>query len=125
MRIDSQLILDSFLILISVFFTVYIIYGRIKRKPLLIGDYKPGMPGYEEFLKIVNNNWSLVAAVLVSLFSITDFIINTSKILSSSGSKAILVAAPVIAAMTFLVALWVAPYVVGKKDVKSKRVDKK
>ena len=71
MGIASQFLLSSSLLLTGLFFITYVVYGRITRKPLvkpIIGDYKPGGLGYDNFLKLINNNWYLVAAISITVY---------------------------------------------------------
>ena len=115
MKITQELTIITGLILMGVFFTAYIIYGRIKRKPLLVGDYKPGMPGYKEFLKIVNNNWYLAAAILTTIFSLIVFANDVLVVLNGPYHNSMLITSPALAVIIFVAALLIIPRALGKK----------
>lgn len=125
MSINQELMIITSLILLGAFFTAYIIYGRVKRKPLLLGDYKPGAPGYNEFIKLVDNNWYLIAAIVTTVLSTIAFTVDAINILNSPYSKIVLIGSPLTVVISFLVIFWIAPYVVGTKATKSKKAGKK
>ena len=114
MSIDKEFLLNTPLIVLGLFLTVYWIYGHIKHKPLY-GDYKPGMPGYDNFLKFVNNYWYLVAAIALTIFTGVKFVTDTLIVLNGPYSKAILITAPAFSVTLFTLIFWMIPYLLGKK----------
>ena len=115
MDTHANYFIDVLFSITGLFFATYIIYGRVKRKPL-IGDYKAGTPGYEAFRKIVENNKYLAITILGVLFFVVSAAFDARTILHSSSSRAILIVAPILNVLVFLIGVVLTPFILGKSN---------
>lgn len=99
-------ILHSLAVMFGLFAAAYLLYGRIKRKPL-IGDYKPGTPAYNEFIRIIDGKWYPALTAAAVIFSVIDLIIVVATLINGPYPKVLLAAAPVILFAVFLLGLLV------------------
>lgn len=104
MNLNTNFLIDVLFLILGLHFTLYLIYGRTKRRSL-VGGYKPGKPGYEVFIKLVDNTKYLVFSVILTLFFLISTIIDGHKILQSSSTHSILVFAPVVVIATLSITL--------------------
>jgi len=90
----------------SLFYVVYIIYGRVKRKSI-IGNYRPGVPGYDVFRKIIANKFLVISSIL-AVFFILNAIFDARRVLQSSYSDSVLIVAPVGVILLFLLVIFIS-----------------
>ncbi len=95
-------------------FTTYLIYGRVKNKSL-VGNYKPGTPGYDTFRKLVDSNKYLAISVTITLVFIVNTMFDVRRILHGSSSHSILLVVPVMVVLAFLLLFMLMPTMLGKK----------
>jgi hypothetical protein len=104
---------DVLLALISIFVVVYIIYGRAKHRSL-VGNYKPGVPGYDVFLKIIANKYLVISSILAVFFTINAFV-DARRVLQSLYSDSVLIVAPVGVTLLFLLAIFISSKLFSQK----------
>lgn len=98
----------------SLLFLVYIIYGKSKRKSI-IGGYKPGTPGYDVFLRFVNNKKYLVLIASATAIFTVNLGFAVKDVLKSDSSHSILIVVPIMVIAAFAISIFVLPGVLGKK----------
>lgn len=107
---------DVSFLAICLHFIVYIIYGRVRRKPL-IGNYRPGEPGYKAFIKIVDNNTYLTFAILGCLLATAALIYDAYRILQQPDyTHSVLISTPVLVVVIFVATSIVVPIVLARKN---------
>lgn len=95
------------------FSLVYIIYGRMKNHSL-IGGYKPGIPGYEVFQKLISTRVLIAVCIATVVFSVST-VLDVFSVLKSESSHSVLYVAPIGIIVTFIVALSLVPVLLKKK----------
>jgi hypothetical protein len=114
MSAETNFLVTVTLVVMGLFFTTYLIYGRAKRKSFLIGGYKPGSPGYDIFLKLVDNYKVLALAIISTLIFALDLTFQIFTVLDSR-SYGLLISGPVLVLLLFVLILAILPKILGKK----------
>lgn len=96
---DIAYFVDILLAFASLFYVVYIVFGRVKHRAL-IGGYRPGEPGYNVFRKITSTKYLVVSLMFATLFIISA-VFDARRVIESSYSKSILVAVPILTILLF------------------------
>ncbi|HEY5668039.1 MAG TPA: hypothetical protein VIR03_02625 [Candidatus Saccharimonadales bacterium] len=114
MNAAQNFFIDVILVEMSLFFIVYLIYGRTKQKPL-VGNYRPGDAGYQTFKNLVSNTKVLFFSIAAVVIATIDLITSSRAVLHSKASHSILVVAPIMATAGMLIVLLVLPVLLAKK----------
>lgn len=114
MNANESYFIDIVLTVMGLFFLIYLIYGRVKRKSL-IGGYEPGKPGYDVFFKLVHNPKYLYISIAVTLFFIISSVLDARAVLEGTQSRSILVVAPVMAVLALFLCIFTLSAVFSKK----------
>ena len=114
MNSSMNFVIDVMMLVIGMHFIAYMLYGRLRRRPL-VGDYKPGDHGYAAFLRFVNNNKYLASAVALTAFFALTTLLDVRRILDASSSSSILIWVPVLVVASLFVMLYIMSSLLGKK----------
>ncbi len=104
---------DVLLTLMSVFSVIYILYGRAKDRSL-VGNYKPGVPGYHVFRRIIAVKYLVLTSILTMFFA-TNAIVDARRVLHSSHSESVLIVAPVGIILLFGVSIFISSKLFSEK----------
>ncbi|HJP96713.1 MAG TPA: hypothetical protein VJ843_05090 [Candidatus Saccharimonadales bacterium] len=114
MNHSMNYLLDVMLFGISLFLIVYILYGR-KKNQSLIGGYKPGVPGYEVFQKLIRTRVLVLVCAATVFFGVGITLDIFSILHSDKTSHSILIAAPIAVIVAVAVTFIVLPPLFRKK----------
>lgn len=105
-------LMDILALGVCLFSLIYIIYGRMKNHSL-IGGYKPGVPGYEAFRKLIRTRVLVMVCIATVVFGIST-VFDARAILQSNSPHAILLAAPIGFIATLVIGLIITPILLKK-----------
>lgn len=103
------------LLVISVHYTSYLTYIRIKRHEIL-KKHKPGTLGYENYLRLLS--WQRLVGSIVVMLGLTGYLLISLRAVLDSHEQSqqyILVFAPIASVLTLAASFAVAHMLLGKK----------
>lgn len=114
MNVNLEFSISVIAVTIGLFFITYLIYGRIKKRPL-VGNYKPDEPGYAIFINLTTKTKYLLISSVVTLLLSVKLVFDVMAVLQSSASKTVLISAPVMALLSLFVSTKFISIINGKK----------